>query len=116
MVRNRRCRIARFWDIVVGTQLSRNRKQNEVFIDLILLLPWWAGVGSAVVSYFVLDLFAHAAPAAVKSLDQMPTLMALSALKGLALVGQVLVPAHCLIAAALSAIVRGRRDCKSSML
>jgi restriction system protein len=88
-----------------------NRKQNglEAFVDLIALAPWWAGVSLAVVSYFVLGSFAHVAPAAVKSMDEMPTLMAISYLKGLAHLGQFLVPVLCLIAAILSAIARKSR-------
>jgi restriction system protein len=92
--------------------LNRGRQKNAlgVVIDLVALLPWWAGVGLAVASYFFLSSIARVAPAAVKSLDEMPTLMAISYVKGLAYVGQFLVPVLWLVAAVLSAIARRRHD------
>lgn len=87
------------------------RKQNtaEDLIDIVAMLPWWAGVALAVVSYAWLHHIAVApAPTAVTT-AQMGSFVAGQFGKTLATLGQYLLPLICLIGATLSAIGRAKR-------
>lgn len=81
----------------------------EDFMDVIALLPWWAGVAIAFVLYLVLhrlaiapgaDTVVHATPAA--AVADAPRIV----LRQLAVIGQYLVPLLCLMGAAISFVRR----------
>ena len=87
------------------------RKQStaEDLMDLVAMLPWWAGVALAGVAYVGLHQIAVApAPTPVAG-GQMGTFVANQLYKSLAMLGQYLLPLICLIGAALSAIGRAKR-------
>lgn len=76
-------------------------------MDLVALLPWWAGVALALVSYWVLHGIA-VRPIVVPPPGQAG--LAFSAMwKGLATAGQYVVPLICLVGAVLSAVRRRER-------
>ncbi|CAN7723950.1 restriction endonuclease [Variovorax sp. LjRoot290] len=91
--------------------MARRKKNGTAddVIELVAMLPWWAGVGTALVSYVVLH--ALAAPAAVVAArpDQLAQMVTSSMWKALAYVGQFLVPLLCLIGALVSALRRHKR-------
>ena len=91
--------------------MSRKRKTNpiEVVIDAVAMLPWWAGVAIAVVSYLVLHRLAT--PAAVTAVQpgQMSNLVAQAIVTAFASVGQYLVPFIGLVGAIISFVRRKQR-------
>ncbi len=92
--------------------MARRKKTSplEDSMDLVALLPWWAGVGLAVVLYLVLSPLASSfsQPAPVKP-GQIGAMVQGVLLGGLAMVGQYLVPMVCLAGAALSGWRRRQR-------
>lgn len=90
------------------------RKKQSAFDDLIELasrLPWWAGLGLALISYLVIHPFASGAlstPTAT-SLDQMGQVAVTTLFGTLALFGQYLVPAGFVLGAMVSAIGQAKR-------
>lgn len=77
-------------------------------MDLVALLPWWAGVGLALVSYLVFSsLAAKGAPTITPG--QMPSGVAGTLIAALSKVLQYLVPLLCLAGAGLSAWRRRER-------
>lgn len=91
--------------------MARRRKSSvaEDFIDLVALLPWWAGVGLALASHWVLHAVAMRPLPAVHSAQQIGHLTTTAIWQGLALGGQYLLPMICLFGAAISAIRCWRR-------
>ena len=91
--------------------MARKQRSSafEDLIELVCLLPWWAGIGLAVVSYFVLH--ALATPDAVKAFDPKHLGDFLSSLfwRTLAFYGQFFIPIICVIGAAISAWKRFHR-------
>lgn len=87
------------------------KKQNafEDWVDLIALLPWWAGVLLAVIFYFLLHYFAIQ-PIAPAGPGQLGDALRQSILKGFATAGQYFVPLVCIAGAAISAWRRGNRQ------
>ncbi len=79
-------------------------------MELVSLLPWWAGVGLAVVSYLGLSQLAasFSQPVAVKP-GQMGAVVQGALLGSLAMVAQYVVPMVCLVGAAISAFRRRQR-------
>jgi restriction system protein len=84
------------------------RSGGEALIESIALLPWWACVALAIVSYLVLHRIAGQPLATIGPPGQMATGISSAIFRGLAIVGQYLVPILCLVAAAVSAL--GRRE------
>lgn len=81
----------------------------EDLMDLVALLPWWAGVGLAVASYLVLHAVA-AQPIVVSAQPgQIGATVSASIWKGLATAGQYIAPLICLGGAGLSAWRRCQR-------
>lgn len=82
--------------------MARRRRKSvlDSLLELTSVLPWWVGVGLAVVSYLLLHAHAASASAATGYA---------SVFRGLAIAGQYIVPAICLFGAASSAISRHRR-------
>lgn len=91
---------------------ARHKKTSplEDIMDLVALLPWWAGLGLAVVFYLVLSPLAasFSQPAPVKP-GQIGAMVQGALLGGLAMVGQYVVPMVCLAGAALSGWRRRQR-------
>lgn len=91
---------------------ARRKKTSplEGMMDLVALLPWWAGVGLAVVFYLVLSPLAasFSQPAPVKP-GQIGAMVQGALLGGLAMVGQYVAPMVCLAGAALSGWRRRQR-------
>ena len=91
--------------------MSRKRKTSPIedMIDVIAMLPWWAGIGIAVIGYLVLHRLAT--PAAISAVQpgQMSNFIAQSMVAALAYAGQYLVPLVGLIGAAISFFRRKQR-------
>lgn len=91
--------------------MSRKRKTSPIddVIDVIAMLPWWAGVAIAVVGYLVLQRLAT--PAAISAVQpgQVGNLIAQSMVTAFAYAGQYLVPLVGLIGAAISFFRRKQR-------
>jgi restriction system protein len=87
------------------------RKKSSPFEDLmalVALLPWWGGVTLALVAYLGLHQVARQ-PVPVPTDPQMGALLQHSLWRGLASVGQYVVPIICLVGAAASALRRRQR-------
>jgi restriction system protein len=91
--------------------MARRKKTSpaEDFMDLVALLPWWAGVGLAVVAYLALHGFATQPPPNLGKSGQLGLPLAQTMLRALAMVGQYLIPLLCLLGAAASAWRRRQR-------
>ncbi len=90
--------------------MARKRSPFEDLIDIAAMLPWWAGVLVALISYFVLHHFASAVvtpPSA--SPGQIGDMIVNQLGKTLALFGQYLLPLAFLIGAGVSAYGRYKR-------
>ena len=92
--------------------MTRKRKSSglEDILDVVSLLPWWAGVAIAVVGYVVLHRLA--VPVQVTSVQpgQVSQLVTQSLITALASVGQYIVPFIGLVGAAMSFFRRRQRD------
>lgn len=86
------------------------RTAAEAWIELIALLPWWACIALALVSYLVLHRIALQPIAVSVQPGQMGTGLASAIFRGFASVGQYIVPIVCLAAAAVSAWRRRERQ------
>ncbi len=86
----------------------RKTSPAEDIVDLIALLPWWGGVGLALVSYLLLHHFATV-PQGPLQPGQIGSFVQRSLLVGFASVGQVIAPILCLIAALVSFVRRHKR-------
>jgi restriction system protein len=88
------------------------RKQStaEDLIDLVAMLPWWAGVALAVVAYVWLHQIAVAPTPTLASTAQMGTFVVGQFGKTLAMFGQYLLPFICLCGAGVSAYGRAKRS------
>jgi restriction system protein len=89
------------------------RRKTSLFDDLvgaIARLPWWAALALGVVSYFVLHALAQPVAAVGVKPGQMGQAMTQAMWKGLASVGQYLVPLACLVGAIVSAVGRHQRQ------
>ena len=99
-------------DIDWEQAMARKRKTSgfEDVADVVAMLPWWAGVALAVLSYIVLH--AMAVPARVIPGQPVDTAnLMIGSLRGaFARVGQYVVPMICLAGAALSAFRRRHRE------
>ena len=91
--------------------MARTRKTStaEDLFALIALLPWWAGLGLALLSYGVLHALAAPIAAPIGQSGQMGQYAAQMMGKTLAYYGQFIVPIICLAGAALSAWRRRQR-------
>ena len=92
-------------------EVSRQRKSSpaEDLVDLVALLPWWAGVLSAAIMYLVLHSIASKPIATAVQPGQVGALVGQSLWKGLATAGQYVLPPICLIGAGISAWRRSHR-------
>jgi restriction system protein len=91
--------------------MARKSKSTptEDITNIVALMPWWAGVVLAAIAYFWL----HSVATTAVVISTMPGQVATSALpavwKGLATVGQYVLPLLCLLGAAMSAYRRSQR-------
>lgn len=92
--------------------MARGRKTSPAddLFELVAMLPWWAGVALAVVSYAILHRLAGQQVAMAGVPGQMGSAIAASLWKSLASVGQYVLPIICLAAAAGSALGRRKRQ------
>ena len=91
--------------------MARKRKTSplEDMLDLVSLLPWWAGVAIAAVGYVVLHRMAVPVQVAAVQPGQVGSLMTQSVFTSFASIGQYLVPLVGLVGAAMSLVRRKQR-------
>lgn len=82
----------------------------EDFMGLVALLPWWGGVGLAVISFAFLHWWASLPLPQGTSTKDITNVMTAGFLRGAAYFGQFVVPLICLAGAAASAIKRRERS------
>lgn len=84
--------------------MARRKKSSpaEDLIELVALLPWWAGVALALLSYLLLYPIA-AQPITAAPPGQVSAMVTQGLWKGLATAGQYVLPILCLAAACVSA-------------
>ena len=92
--------------------MARRKKSSTAgdLFDLVAVLPWWVGVGLAVLAYVLLHRFAAEEVAVAASANQMGSVVAAHLYKALAFWGQYLLPLFFLAAALASAIARHKRQ------
>ena len=88
------------------------KKQSAAddLFDLVAMLPWWAGVGLAVVAYVWLHSIAVAPAPTLVTTAQMGSFVAGQFGRTLAMIGQYVLPFICLCGAAASAYGRTKRN------
>lgn len=86
--------------------MVQKRKSNsaDVITDLVSLMPWWVGVALAVGLYLWLHGVATQVVTITAGKSALPAVF-----KGIASVGQYILPALCLVGAAMSAFGRSKR-------
>lgn len=91
--------------------MVRKKKSSlaEEVMELVALMPWWAGVALALVFYLLLHRVATQVVIAPLVSGQASTMVTQTLWKTLATVGQYLLPLLCLGGAAVSAIGRNKR-------
>lgn len=87
----------------------RKSSAAEDLTDLVALLPWWAGVALAAVSYWFLHGIATRPLPKIQPGQSMGDFTSTAIWQGLATGGQYLLPLICLFGAALSAFKRRQR-------
>lgn len=97
-------------EIRANKTMARRKQSTAVdLMDLVAMLPWWAGVALAGVSYAWLNHVAVAPVPTLASAGQMGAFAASHFYKTLAMFGQYLLPLICLGGAAVSAFGRAKR-------
>lgn len=81
----------------------KNSSLADDIMELVSLLPWWAGVALAIVSYLVLHQIAAQPLAPAVPASQIGTAFTRTLWRSLAAFGQVVLPILCLMGAAASA-------------
>lgn len=91
--------------------MARKRKSSPLddMLDLVSLLPWWAGVAIAVVGYVVLHRMATPVQITAVQPGQLGNIMTQSIVAGLATAGQYIVPLVGLVGAVMSFFRRRQR-------
>jgi restriction system protein len=91
--------------------MARRKRTSpaEDLMDLVALLPWWAGVAIAIVTYLVLHSFATQPPPAFGKPGELGLPLAQVMVRAMATVGQYLIPLLCLAGAGASAWRRRQR-------
>lgn len=91
--------------------MARKNKSSpaEDVMELVALLPWWAGVALALVSYVLLHRVATQVVIAPLIPGQVGPMMTQTLWKALATIGQYFLPLICLCGAAISAYGRTKR-------
>jgi restriction system protein len=91
--------------------MARKKKNSPAddIVDLVAMMPWWAGVALALVFYVVLHPIASTPVGALTTPGQAGNLAVTAVFKGLAGVGQYILPLICLVGAVISAVRRSKR-------
>lgn len=91
--------------------MARKRRTSplEDMLDLVSLLPWWAGVAIAAIGYVVLHRMATPVQVTAVQPGQVSHLMTQTVIAGLATAGQYIVPLVGLVGAAMSFFRRKQR-------
>src|SRR6188472_3385264 len=91
--------------------MARRKKTSpaEDIMDLVAMLPWWAGVTLGVISYMLLHGVASQAVVPTAQPGQMSAMVTQTLWKTLASIGQYVLPALCLAGAGMSAWRRKER-------
>ncbi len=91
--------------------MARRRKSGlaEDLMELVAMMPWWAGCALALVSYVFLHRIASPQVAGVVTPGQVAASVTPMIWKALANIGQYLIPLLCLVGAATSAYRRYQR-------
>ena len=91
--------------------MARKRKTSplEDMLDLVSLLPWWAGAAIAAIGYVVLHRMAAPVQVTAVQPGQVSHLMTQTVIAGLATAGQYIVPLVGLVGAAMSFFRRKQR-------
>ena len=91
--------------------MARRRKTSPLddMLDLVSLMPWWAGVAIAVIGYVVLHRMATPVQINAVQPGQLGNIMTQSVVAGLATAGQYIVPLVGLVGAAMSFFRRRQR-------
>jgi len=91
--------------------MSRRKKSStaEDLMELVAMLPWWAGVLLALISYLVLHSIASQPVIAPTQPGQLGAMVTQSLWKTVATVGQYFLPFICLLGAGISAWRRRER-------
>jgi len=91
--------------------MARHKKSSppEDLVDLVALMPWWAGCVLALVSYLWLHGVATKDVVASITPGQLGAVVTQTIWKSLATAGQYLLPLLCLVGAAMSAYGRSKR-------
>ena len=92
--------------------MARRKKTSpaEDLIELVAMLPWWAGVALALLSYLLLHQIAGQPLTAPVQSGQVSAMVTQGLWKGLANAGQYILPVICLAAAGMSAWRRKVRE------
>lgn len=96
-------------DLRRTTVARKKTSPAEDLIDLVSLMPWWAGVGLAVIAYVVLHRLATPVAATAIPPGQIADVMVRTIGASLASIGQYLVPLLCLAGAGVSSWRRHQR-------
>ena len=91
--------------------MARRKKTSpaEDLMDLVAMLPWWAGLGLALVSYLLLHGVASQSVVAATQPGQMGAMLTQTLWKTFASVGQYVLPIICVAGAGMSAWRRRER-------
>ena len=91
--------------------MARRREPGlaDAVMELVALLPWWAGVALALAAYLILHAVATQPVAAITQPSQMQGAIFGAVAQGLAGIGQYVLPLICLAGAAASALARRKR-------
>lgn len=92
--------------------MARRQKSSfaEDLAKLIALLPWWLGVALAAALYYVLSRYAQTPiPTGARNVAELGDVAGAQVLRAVAQFGQYVLPAICLIGAAISAWRRAKR-------
>ena len=92
--------------------MVRRKKTGALddMLGLVAMLPWWAGVALAVVSYVVLNQLSKPGPVVAVKPDQITSLVFSTAVSSMAYAAQFIVPVVCLLGALGSFIGRQKRQ------
>jgi restriction system protein len=91
--------------------MARKKKTSpaEDLMDVVALLPWWAGVALAFLAYILLHSVAGREVVVNTTPGQIHTVVLPAVLKALAGFGQYILPLICLVGAVVSAVRRSKR-------
>src|SRR3954467_9714358 len=79
-------------------------------MDLVALLPWWAGLGLALVTYVVFHALANRPPPPMTNPNQIGSAFPTILITGLAMAAQYVVPPLCVLGAGVSFARRRKRE------